>query len=293
MSHIRIGTSGWTYSTWKGRFYPAGLPASQQLAYLSTRLNAVELNGTFYRLQRPSTYAKWASQVTDDFEFAVKGWKQVTHIRRLRDAQPDVARFFASGVLELGTHLGPILWQLPPSLKFDASALDTFLADLPQTVGEARELAASVPAEDDAEDAQPVLLPVPEPDDPAPEVPASTPLRYAIEPRNATFGAPEALQTLRDHNAAMVISDTAGRHPMFQDVTADFVYIRLHGAPRIYFSAYSQQTLEAWAARIATWAELGIGTDIFFDNTGSGHAPHNAATLADLVLDDRRGGGLR
>ena len=197
MPHIRIGTSGWTYSTWKGRFYPAGLPVPQQLAYLSTRLNAVELNGTFYRLQRPSTYAKWASQVTDDFEFAVKGWKQVTHIRRLRDAQPDVARFFASGVLDLGTHLGPILWQLPPSLKFDASALDTFLADLPQTVGEARELAASVPAEDDAEDAQPALLPVPEPDDPAPEVPASTPLRYAIEPRNATFGAPEALQTLQ------------------------------------------------------------------------------------------------
>lgn len=287
--HIRIGTSGWTYSTWRGRFYPAGLPRAQELTYLSERLDALELNGTFYRLQRPATYASWGERVTGGFTFAVKGWKQVTHVRRLRDAQPDVAAFLASGVLDLGSHLGTILWQLPPSLTFDPDVLEEFLGSLPRTVQEARAVAASavVSPEADQHDpdddaVQPALLDLPTVKR-LPEPGVAIPLRYALEPRNASFADPRAREILRRHGVAMVVSDTAGRHPMFDDVTTDFVYVRLHGSPRLYFSAYSEEVLAAWAGRIRTWRGDGLGVDVFFDNTGAGHAPANALALARMV----------
>ena len=128
---IRIGTSGWRYPSWRGDFYPVGLLQRDELAHLASQLNAVEINGSFYSLQRPTSYAAWAEQVPDDFVFAVKGGRFITHMRRLVDVQPALANFFASGVLALGAKLGPVLWQLPASLPFDEQLLDRLLPPAP------------------------------------------------------------------------------------------------------------------------------------------------------------------
>src|SRR6476659_6815541 len=136
-----IGVSGWRYTPWRGNFYPKGLPQHRELHYASRAFNTIELNGSFYSLQWPTSYAQWADQTPEGFVFAVKGSRYITHMLKLRGIEHALANFFASGVLALGDKLGPILWQLPPQLRFDAERLEQFLAQLPRTMQEAAKLA--------------------------------------------------------------------------------------------------------------------------------------------------------
>ena len=262
------GTSGWAYKEWRGKFYPRGLRQVDELAYTAEHLATVEMNSPFYRLQTPRLYEQWRNQVPAAFPLAVKGWRGVTHFKKLRDAEGAIGQFFGSGVLELGESLGPVLWQLPPSLGFDASVLEGFLGALPKTLGDAAGLAETPPG--------------------IPSRLRDQPIRYAVEPRNASFEATEAIEILSRHNAALVMADSAGKHPFFDHVTADFTYVRLHGSPRIYYSNYSEADLEEWAARLRPMLEAGRDCYVYFDNTAAGHAPTNALALEHLLGADAR-----
>lgn len=270
-----IGTSGWRYPRWRGDFYPHGLVQRKELSYLAERMPSVELNGSFYSLQRPESYQRWRSEVPEGFVFAVKGSRYVTHMLRLRNTDAAVANFFASGVLALGPTLGPILWQLPERVEFGPDVLGAFLRRLPRTTGEALDLAC---AHDARLDGRSWL-----------EIEADVPLRYALEPRSSTFGDPRAAEILREHDVALVDADTAGRWPAFDAVTADHVYVRLHGSTELYASGYTEAELDAWADRIRGWHSetdrRGRPREVFvyFDNDARGRAPHDAIALAERL----------
>lgn len=263
---LRIGISGWRYAGWRGDFYPKGLPQRRELEYAASRLTSIEVNGSFYSLQRPTSYAAWRAAVPDDFVFAVKGGRFITHLKRLRDVDTALANFFASGVLGLGPALGPVLWQLPANLRFDPDVVDDFLAPLPRTTGEAAELARRHDAK--------------VPDDRAlTTADEDRPLRHALEFRSETFAAPEALDLLREHQVACVLADTAGRWPKVEADTADFRYVRLHGDAELYASGYSADALDAWAQRCRDWSAAGQDVFVYFDNDAKGYAPHDARAL--------------
>jgi len=280
---VRIGISGWTYGPWRGTFFPAGLAQKRELAYASRQLASIEINGTFYSLQRPSSYGSWHEQTPADFVFAVKAPKFITHIRRLKDVAVPVANFFASGVLRLGEKLGPILWQLPPSLAYEPERLEAFLALLPHDTRAALALARR----HDAKVREPWLEPV-----------APRPVRHALEIRNESFRRPEFVALLRRHGVALVVADTAGKWPLMEDITADFVYVRLHGDEELYVSGYTDAALGEWARKIRSWRGGGNpprartnaplakkrpgGRDVFvyFDNDVKTRSPYDAMTLA-------------
>lgn len=274
-ARIRVGISGWSYRAWRGDFYPAGLAQRAELAYAAERLDAVEVNGSFYSLQRPSSYAAWRDQTPAGFELAVKGGRFVTHMKKLRDVRAPLANFFASGVLALEDRLGPVLWQLPERLHFDAEVLSAFFAQLPRTQGEVAEAARGHDAElaDDR-----ALTEV------APDL-ADRPVRHALEFRHASFCTDEALDLLRHHGVACVIADTAGRWVRAEAVTSDLVYVRLHGGEELYTSRYDDAALDAWADRVLGWAdEEGVReVVVFFDNDARGHAPHDAVRLRERL----------
>lgn len=260
---VRVGISGWRYPPWRGVFYPPKLPQRSELAYASRRMCTVEINGSFYSLQRPSSYLAWKSETPEGFLFAVKGGKFITHNKKLRDCAQPLANFFASGVLALGEKLGPILWQLPPQLAFDAERLESFAALLPKTTREAAALAA----QHDARLKHGAWL----------EVDDDRPLRHAFEPRHESFGDPAFARLLERWNMAMCIADTAGAFPYFTNVTADFVYVRLHGSRKLYASGYTGAELDTWAKRIASFRR---DTFVYFDNDVKVRAPFDAINLA-------------
>ncbi|MCR2763747.1 DUF72 domain-containing protein [Microbacterium sp. zg.B48] len=275
---VRVGISGWRYPSWRGDFYPRGLVQRRELEFVGQRMSTLEVNGSFYSLQRPESYRRWVQSVPEDFVFAVKGSRYITHMMRLRNIDTAMANFLASGVLMLGRQLGPILWQLPERLAYDPDGLETFLAGLPRTTGAALALARG---HDERLDGRSWLA-----------IDADLPIRHALEPRSATFEDPALIAQLRRHQVALTVADTAGRWPAFGEVTADFVYVRLHGAQDLYTSGYTDAELDAWAARIAGWAG-GSGTPdgqprdvyVYFDNDAHGHAPHDALALAERVGD--------
>lgn len=268
MGSIGVGISGWTYAGWRGDFYPRGLRQRDELAYAAERLDTIEINGSFYSLQRPTSYRSWREQVPDDFCFAVKGGRFVTHLKRLRDVEVPLANFFASGVLELGPTLGPFLWQLPERLEYDARLLADFFDLLPRTVGDVAALArqhdAKVP--DDRATTR------------APRGRAWERVRHALEFRSATYCTDEAFSLLRDHDIACVVADSAGRWPMAEAVTSDLVYVRLHGDTELYTSGYSDAALDRWAERCHAWSEQ-ADVVVYFDNDAKGFAPHDAERL--------------
>jgi uncharacterized protein YecE (DUF72 family) len=263
---IRIGTSGWLYPPWRGAFYPSGLPHRRELEYLSQRLNSVELNGSFYSLQRPASYQSWHAQTPDDFVFAVKGSRFITHMKRLRDITIPLANFFASGPLALGAKLGPFLWQLPATLRYDPDLLTAFFALLPRDTTAAAELAA---LHDSRLTDRHWLA-----------VDTARPLRHAIEVRHPDFATPEFLNLLRANDIALVIADTAGTFPYLEAVTADFVYVRLHGDVELYASGYTDTALDTWADKIRTLTHNRLDAYIYFDNDIKAHAPRDAIALS-------------
>ena len=284
MARVWIGTSGWRYPPWREVFYPRGLAQRRELAYLAGRMNSVEINGSFYSLQRPESYRAWAAETPDDFLFAVKGSRYITHLKQLRDIRVPLANFLASGVLALGPKLGPLLWQLPPRLRFDPGRLDEFLALLPRSTGAAAQLAGE---HDERLDGRADTT-----------VDADRPLRHALEVRHPSFRDHAFVALLRAHDVALVVADTAGTFPYLEDVTAGFVYVRLHGDTELYVSGYAPAALDRWGARVRAWlagespvenpvappaARTPRDVYVYFDNDVKVHAPFDAIALAERV----------
>jgi uncharacterized protein YecE (DUF72 family) len=265
VGEIRIGISGWTYPGWRGDFYPRGLVQRRELEYAAERLTSIEINGSFYSLQRPTSYAAWREQTPDDFVFSVKGGRYISHLKRLADVETPLANFFASGVLALGPKLGPILWQLPENLRYDADRLAGFFSQLPRTTTAAAALAQR---HDDKVPEDRALI----------TTEADRPLRYALEFRSPSFVTPEATALLREHDVACVLADTAGKWPKVDEDTSDFRYVRLHGDAELYASGYSDASLDDWAEKCRRWAET-RDVFVYFDNDIKGYAPHDAMAL--------------
>jgi uncharacterized protein YecE (DUF72 family) len=284
MARIRIGISGWRYEPWRGVFYPKDLPQREELHYASRAVNTIEINGSFYSLQRPSSYAKWYADTPDDFMFTVKGPRYITHMRRLREVEEPLANFLASGLFNLRDKLGPILWQFPPNFKYDKARMESFCHLLPHDTDAARAIARKRSA---WMKGRSCLV--------SDEKRA---LRHAVEIRHESFLDPKFVDLMRAHNVALVIAETARRWPMAQDITADFVYMRLHGDEELYQSGYQDKALTRWARRIRAWyrgtepadakristkkAPKARARDVycFFDNTDVKlRAPRDAQTL--------------
>ncbi|MDV8065102.1 DUF72 domain-containing protein [Rhodococcus sp. IEGM 1366] len=271
MADIRVGISGWTYPAWRGDFYPSGLAHRKELSYAAEKLTSIEINGSFYALQKPESFAKWRSETPDDFVFALKGGRYITHMKRLLDTQTGLANFFAAGVLALGPKLGPIFWQLPPTLQFEPERLASFFELLPRTTTQAAELAAH---HDDKLTEDRVLA----------HAEIELPIRYAVEARHASFAVPEAVELMREHDIGFVVADTAGRYPQITTPTSDFVYLRMHGDKELYASGYTDKALDSWSERAQGWMSDELDVFVYFDNDMKGFAPHNAmAFLARFI----------
>ncbi|MGZ4698464.1 MAG: DUF72 domain-containing protein [Oryzihumus sp.] len=272
MGQVRVGISGWRYPAWRGTFYPPGLPQREELAWAASRLTSIEVNGSFYSLQRPSSYTAWREETPEDFVFAVKGGRFITHLKKLAGVETALANFFASGVLALGPKLGPVLWQLPPTLGYDADRLAAFFDQLPRTQDEAAVLARG---HDDKLADDRVL---------AAALPGCGPrrIRHALEVRHHSFTHPDVPALLRRHDVALVVADTAGRWPVLEHVTSDLVYVRLHGDQELYTSGYSDAALDRWAGRCLAWAQE-ADVVVYFDNDAKGYAPWDALRLIELT----------
>ena len=266
---VRVGVSGWRYPPWRSVFYPPGLPQRRELEYASRAFRTIEINASFYSLQRPSSYVAWRDATPRDFVFAVKGGRFITHNKKLVDCSGPLANFFASGVLALEDKLGPVLWQLPPQLSFHADRVEEFLAALPRTTAQAAELAAG----HDRRLEHGVYL----------DVRSDRRLRYALEVRHESFRDPAFTRILRAYGVALCVADTAGTWPLLDEVTADFVYVRLHGGRRLYVSGYGSADLDRWAQRIEAWRSGGNSPRdayVYFDNDVKVRAPFDALNLA-------------
>jgi uncharacterized protein YecE (DUF72 family) len=276
MASARIGISGWTYPPWRQDFYPTGLPHRAELSYAAARMDSIEINGTFYALQRPSSFRRWAAETPHDFRFAVKGTRFITHLKRLRDVGVPLANFLASGLLALDDKLGPLLWQLPPTLRWDTEnsrRIAEFIDALPRSTGEA----AYLSRRHDGRLAEPAWT----------GTLTDRPLRHAIEVRHDSFKAADFRQLLAEHAVALVVADTAGKWPQFFDVTADFVYVRLHGSRELYASGYTDAELQVWAGRIRDWTAAGLDVFGYFDNDIKVRAPYDAMALRTLLKSGR------
>ncbi|RZS90049.1 uncharacterized protein YecE (DUF72 family) [Motilibacter rhizosphaerae] len=265
----RVGISGWTYAPWRGVFYPPQMPHRLELPFAASRLSSIEINGSFYSLQTPSSYAAWRAATPEDFVFSVKGPRFITHMKKLAGVEEPLANFFASGVLALQEKLGPVLWQLPPTLGYDAGRLAAFFDLLPRTTVQAAAL-----AERHGERLTDRALTVAD---------ADRPLRHALEVRHASFTTPELPRLLRDHDIGLVVADTAGKWPYLLEVTSGFVYCRLHGSEELYVSGYDAPALDAWAERISAWRAAGLDTYAYFDNDVKVRAPFDALGLAQRL----------
>jgi uncharacterized protein YecE (DUF72 family) len=263
---VRVGISGWTYPPWRGVFYPKGLPHRAELSYAASVLPTIEINGSFYSLQRPTSYRSWHDQTPDDFVFSVKGGRFITHMKRLTEPEVTLANFFASGLLALRAKLGPILWQLPPNFRFDPQRLAAFFAHLPRSTGEAAWLARH----HDERLTDRALT----------DTDADRPMRHALEVRHDSFKTAAFTDLLREHHVAVVVADTAGKWPLIREVTAEFAYVRLHGDKELYTSGYSDQALDSWAGYIRAWAASGHDVYTYFDNDVKVRAPFDAQALA-------------
>lgn len=288
MAGVRIGVSGWKYPGWKAVFYPRGLPARRELEFASRRFSTIEINGTFYSLKRPETFAQWARETPEAFLFAVKGSRYITHMLRLRGVDAALANFFAQGLLELGAKLGPILWQLPPDFRFDGERLEAFFARLPRSFAQASELAGRHDTRLDGRASVTVT-----------EALEGVSIRHAVEIRHESFVAPEFVELLRRQNVGLVVADAVA-WPLLLDVTSDFVYIRLHGSKELYASGYDEPALEVWAKRISAWrtgaappegryadaarrAHSPLDVFVYFDNDAKVRAPFDAHSLEEKV----------
>ncbi|WP_448102940.1 DUF72 domain-containing protein [Luteibacter jiangsuensis] len=287
MATTRIGISGWRYGPWRGVFYPEDLVQKDELSFASREFPTIELNGSFYSLQRPESYLSWYEDTPRGFVFAVKGPRFITHNKRLRDIEKPMANFLASGVLALREKLGPMLWQFPPNFRFDPQVFEAFLAMLPRTTM----AAAAMGRKHDTHLKRKAYL----------EVERSHRIRHAVEIRHDSFVDPAFIALLRKYGVSFVVADTAGKFPRYFDVTAPFVYVRLHGDKQLYASGYSDEALHDWARRIRAWRRgaqpakdprisrsappkrASRDVYVYFDNDMKVKAPRDAHALAALL----------
>jgi uncharacterized protein YecE (DUF72 family) len=221
---IRVGIGGWVFAPWRGEFYPKGLPHARELEHASRRLTSIEINGTFYRTQKPDSFRKWAAETPDDFMFSLKGPQFATNRSVLAEAGSSIERFFASGVLELKSKLGPILWQMAPFKKFEPEDFAAFLALLPQRID-------------------------------------GRTIRHAVEVRHQSFVDPALIALLRKFSVAVVLVES-DKHPLIADVTGDFVYARLQRTLEKEKTGYPPKALDLWAKRARAWADGGAPDDL-------------------------------
>jgi uncharacterized protein YecE (DUF72 family) len=284
--NIYIGISGWRYKGWRGVFYPEKLPHRRELEFASRRFNTIELNGSFYSLQRPQSFAQWHQQTPEDFVFSIKGSRYITHMLRLRNIEAALANFFAQGVLVFGAKLGPILWQLPPNFNFEPERLEDFLALLPKTRKQAADLARN---HDERLKNRSWF-----------DVSQDATLRHAIEIRHESFVNEKFIRLLRRYDIGLVVADTV-EWPLLMDVTSNFVYCRLHGSEELYASGYEAKALDIWANRVVAWAQGGEVDNgrkastrnaarrkrrdvfVYFDNDMKVRAPFDAEQLSERV----------
>ena len=266
-----IGISGYDYPQWRGDFYPTEIPRSAWLGFASRVFSSIELNGTFYSLKSPANFARWNAESPDDFVFAIKGGRFITHNLKLRNCRRALGNFYASGILALGAKTGPFLWQLPTSYRFDAERMETFMRMLPRTSTEGE----AVARDHDHRLRRGALV----------ESPAHVEYRHAFEVRHPSYFHDEFYSILRAHRCAFVIADTAGRFGYAEEVTTDFVYVRLHGSQALYTSDYSDDELSMWASQTSRWLENMRDVYVYFDNDAHVHAPYNAIWLESLVRE--------
>jgi uncharacterized protein YecE (DUF72 family) len=284
---VHIGVSGWRYEPWRGHFYPRGLAQAKELQYAARVFNSLELNGSFYSLQRPSSYACWAEDTPPGFVFAIKGSRYITHMLKLRNIDAAMGNFFASGLFELGPKLGPFLWQFPPMMRFNADLFEEFFARLPKTTKAAAKIALQ---RDHRLQGRESLQPD-----------ANRRLRHCVEVRHESFVDPAFIALCRKYGVAWVVADTPKPWPLFEDVTSDFIYMRLHGSTELYNSRYSTGELERWAHFIRCWTRGAMPSEArliskerpgklasrdvycYFDNTDKRHAPDNAIELMRML----------
>jgi len=280
---IFIGISGWRYVPWRGVFYPRGLAQARELDYASRQLPTIEINGSFYSLQRPESYAAWYAATPPGFLFAVKGNRFITHMLKLKEIEGPLANVLASGIFELREKLGPFLWQFPEMVKFDHERFEHFLSLLPQDTEAALQRALQYQPRMEGK----VSL----------AMDAKRPMRHAVEVRHPSFRDERFIALLRKYNVALVVADTAGKWPYMEDVTADFMYLRLHGDEELYASGYGDAAIERWAGKIRAWSTGGQPEDgvrvastappkrksrdvyCYFDNDIKVHAPYDAKRL--------------
>src|SRR5262249_36545964 len=221
---IRVGIGGWVFEPWRGAFYPKGLPQARELEHASRKLTTIEINATFYRTQTPESFRKWAAETPDDFVFSLKGPQFATNRRVLAEAGPSIERFFASGVLELKSKLGPVLWQMAPTKKFDAEDFAGFLALLPPRLD-------------------------------------GRPIRHVVEVRHESFLVPAFIELLRKFSVAVVVVES-DKHPLIADVTDPrraslpgySVSARLRHTSEKEKPGSPPRALELWAKRAHSWA---------------------------------------
>jgi uncharacterized protein YecE (DUF72 family) len=238
---VRVGIGGWVFPPWRGVLYPKGLPQAQELAHASRQVTAIEINGTFYGSQKPDSFRRWHNDTPEDFVFSVKGPRSATHRRELGTAGPSIERFLASGVLELRDKRGPILWQFAPFLRFDTADFEAFVALLPHEAEGRR-------------------------------------LRHVVEVRHQSFADPAFPELLARHRVAVALVDD-DKYPALDHVTADFAYARLRRSSLDEPAGYSEEALDAWAARVRDWQKAGLDAFIYFINGAKIRAPAAAAAL--------------
>ena len=214
---IRIGVGGWVFEPWRGAFYPEGLSQKNELAYMSQRLTAIEINATYYGSQKPETFARWRDETPDDFVFTVKGNRFCTNRRDLGGAAESIQRFFAQGITQLGPKLGPVLWQFAPTKTFDPDDFEAFLTLLPHTAD-------------------------------------GLTLRHVVEVRHGSFRTPAFIALLRRFGTGVVHAEHVS-YPGIWDVAGDVAYVRLQTGSDDIATAYPAQALDQWAARFKAWAE--------------------------------------
>ena len=262
---IRVGISGWRYEPWRGIWYPEGLPQRRELEFCGWHFPTVEINGSFYSLQRPEYYEDWYRETPPGFLFAVKGSRYITHMLRLSKIEKPLANFYASGILALRDKLGPFLWQFPPMFAYNRHRLARFFSMLPRSTEEALTLARR---RDTRMLGRSRLA-----------IDANRPLRHAVEIRHPSFMNDDFIALLKEFQVGLVVADTAGKWPAMLHVTSNFVYVRLHGDVKLYTSGYTSRALASWARRVRRWDEDGRDVYVYFDNDVKVKAPYDALSL--------------
>lgn len=263
---VRVGISGWTYPEWRGTFYPDGLAQKRELEYASRQLTSVEINGTFYSLQRPGTFQNWYEETPEDFQFAVKAPQYITHIRRLKEVAEPLANFFASGLLCLREKLGPLLWQFPPNVMLKDDRFEKFLKLLPHDAKTAARLAKRHGEKVEGRSFT--------------KAEGDFPIRHAFEFRHPSFHNKDFIAMLKENNVAFVIAHEGGeRAPYLEEPTADFIYIRLHGQDKRFAKGYPTTEVETWTKKLKGWIKKGIDCYAYASLDAKVYSPKTALAL--------------